>query len=136
MSKISESIKEEFLTDQLAYDIVNKMMDVIPYNVNIMNSKGVIIGSGDSSRIGKTHEGAVKAISLKKLIEIHKDKGDARRGVNMPIYFKDKVVGVIGISGDPNIVKQFASIVNVTATLLINQEYMFSKQRSREHVKK
>ncbi|WMJ79345.1 sugar diacid recognition domain-containing protein [Clostridium sp. MB40-C1] len=123
------------LTNQLAQDIVNKMMEVIPYNVNIMNSEGVIIGSGDSTRIGKIHEGAVKAISLKKLVMIYKDKGGAKPGVNMPIYFKGEIMGVIGISGEPDIVKQFASIVKATATLLINQEYMFSEQRSREQLK-
>lgn len=123
------------LTEQLAQNIVNKMMDVIPYNVNIMNSQGIIIGSGDVRRIGKIHEGAVKAIALKKLISIHEDRGDAKPGVNMPIYFKNEIMGVIGISGDPDIVSQFAAIVNVTAELLINQEYIFIKERSKEQLK-
>lgn len=123
------------LTEQLAQAIVNKMMDVIPYNVNIMDSNGIIIGSGDNNRIGKIHEGAIQAISLKKLISIYKDTEDVKRGVNMPIYFRDKIAGVIGISGDPNVVNQFASIVTVTAELLINQEYMFSEKRTREQIK-
>lgn len=123
------------LTEQLAQNIVNKMMDVIPYNVNIMNSEGIIIGSGDASRIGRVHEGAVEAIALKKLIAIHEDRGDAKPGVNMPIYFKNEIMGVIGISGDPDIVSQFASIVNVTAELLINQESMFIEERSKEQLK-
>lgn len=123
------------LTEQVAQNIVNKMMDVIPYNVNIMDSQGIIIGSGDASRIGKIHEGAVEAIALKKLIAIHEDRGDAKPGVNMPIHFKNEIMGVIGISGDPNIVSQFASIVNVTAELLINQESMFIEERSKEQLK-
>ena len=47
------------LSKKLAQSIVDKMMNVIPYNVNIMNHKGIIIGSGDVSRIGYIHEGAV-----------------------------------------------------------------------------
>ncbi|WP_373897859.1 CdaR family transcriptional regulator [Haloimpatiens sp. FM7315] len=123
------------LTSQLAQDIVNKMMKVIPYNVNIMNSKGIIIGSGDKERIGKIHEGAVNAISLKKLVYIYEDNGDVKKGVNMPIYFKDNIMGVIGISGNPDEVKHFASIVTVTSELLINQEYMFKEKRTREQIK-
>ncbi|WP_040213693.1 CdaR family transcriptional regulator [Clostridium polynesiense] len=120
------------LTDKLAQTIVNKMMKVIPYNVNIMDSQGVIIGSGDISRIGKIHQGAVTAIEKKKLVAIYKDAGAAKPGVNMPIYFKEEVVGVIGISGEPDVVSPFASIVKVTAELLINQESLFIEERSRE----
>lgn len=55
------------LSKKIAQDIVKEMMKVVPYNINIMNEKGVIIGSGDSSRIGNMHEGAVEAIRKKSL---------------------------------------------------------------------
>lgn len=34
------------LSEKQAQEIVDKMMMDIPYNINIMNGKGVIIGSG------------------------------------------------------------------------------------------
>ncbi|SKA86017.1 carbohydrate diacid regulator [Clostridium sp. USBA 49] len=123
------------LTEQIAQDIVDKMMDVIPYNVNIMNSEGRIIGSGDKSRIGEIHEGAIEAIDKDKLIAVYEAKGGAKPGVNMPIHFNNKVMGVIGISGDPALVEAFASIVKVTAELLINQAYVLNEQKAREQVK-
>jgi carbohydrate diacid regulator len=123
------------LTEQLAQNIVDKMMDVIPYNVNIMNSEGVIIGSGDKMRIGQLHQGAVKAIREDKLIIIYKTEEGVKPGVNMPIYFNNIIMGVIGISGDPLVVEAFASIVKVTAELLINQEYAFNEKRVRERIK-
>ena len=123
------------LTNQLAQNIVDKMMDVIPYNVNIMNNEGVIIGSGDKKRIGQFHQGAVKAISEDRLIAIHEISGGAKPGVNIPIYLNNNIMGVIGISGDPMVVQAFASIVKVTAELLINQEYAFNEKRVRERMK-
>lgn len=123
------------ITERLAQDIVDKMMDVIPYNVNIMNSEGVIVGSGDRNRIGKLHEGALMAINSGSLIAVHEVQGGAKPGINMPIYFNNEIMGVIGISGEPNIVTQFASIVKVTAELLISQEYLFNERIVNERIK-
>lgn len=123
------------LTEQIAQDIVDKMMDVIPYNVNIMNSEGIIIGSGDKSRIGMLHEGAVEVIAKDKLIAVYESKGGAKPGVNMPIYFNNQIMGVIGISGEPELVEAFAAIVKVTAELLISQAYVLNEKRAREQVK-
>lgn len=122
------------LTERLAQDIVDKMMDVVPYNVNIMNSEGIIIGSGDRNRIGKLHESALKAIRSGSLIEVYESQGGVKPGINMPIYFKNETMGVIGISGEPNTVTPFAAIVKVTAELLITQEYLFNERRVNERL--
>ena len=122
------------LTEQMAQSIVDRMMNVIPYNVNIMNNEGVIIGSGDKKRIGQLHEGAVDAISRNKLNLIYKDGVGAKPGVNMPIHFNDTLMGVIGISGDPKEVISFAAIVKATSELLIKQEYIYNERRVREQI--
>lgn len=123
------------LSRELAQNIVNKMMDVIPYNVNIMNDKGIIIGSGDLSRLGSLHNGALEALKLKSVIEIFKDDDKIKSGVNSPIFFRKKVIGVIGITGRPNDVRQFTRLVTVTAELLINQEYTLNKHVLKERLK-
>ncbi|EGT3616329.1 carbohydrate diacid regulator [Clostridium perfringens] len=123
------------LNRELAQNIVNKMMEVIPYNVNIMNDKGIIIGSGDSSRIGTLHNGALEALEVKKVIEISKDGDNGKSGVNSPIFFRDKAIGVIGITGNPKKVRQFTQLVTVTAELLINQEYTLNKHIIKERLK-
>lgn len=123
------------LNRELAQNIVNKMMDVIPYNVNIMNHQGIIIGSGDSNRIGMLHNGALEALKVKKVIEIYKDDDKVKSGVNSPIFFREKVIGVIGITGNPKKVRQFTQLVTVTAELLINQEYTLNKHIVKERLK-
>lgn len=123
------------LSKKLAQSIVDKMMNVIPYNVNIMNHKGIIIGSGDVSRIGYIHEGAVEALEKIEIVEILKDEGEVKAGVNIPILFRDKVVGVIGITGLPKVVRPFGKLVSVTTELLINQEYSISEHIISEKLK-
>ena len=39
------------LDPKLAQSIVDKMMESIPYNINMMNESGYIIASGDKDRI-------------------------------------------------------------------------------------
>ncbi|MBU3112450.1 CdaR family transcriptional regulator [Clostridium lacusfryxellense] len=123
------------LTPQQAQNIVDRMMNVIPYNVNIMNDKGIIIGSGDKNRLYKLHEGAMEAISNKKMIEIMMGGVGTKPGVNTPIIFQDKIIGVIGITGEPNVVRPFVELVRITAELLVNQEYVLFQRRINEQLK-
>jgi carbohydrate diacid regulator len=122
------------LNKELAQEIANKVMNVIPYNVNIMDEEGLIIGSGDPNRINTYHDGAVAAIKLGEMITIYDTKIGTKPGVNIPINFKNRIIGVIGISGDPDIVNPLASLVKVTAELLINQEYLFAERRVKEQM--
>lgn len=122
------------LSKELAQNISKKMMEVIPYNVNIMNENGVIIGSGDNNRIGDIHKGAVETLEKKCITEIDKEVGGVKPGVNTPIFFRGKVIGVIGITGDPEEVRQFSKLVSVTAELLINQEYTLNQYLIRKQL--
>ena len=109
------------LSKAIAQKIVLEMMNVIPYNINVMDEQGKIIGSGDSERIGDIHEGAKRVIENKHIIEIYKDDEKVKAGVNEPIIFNNEIIGVIGITGNPNEVSKFSKLVCVTATLLIEQ---------------
>ena len=118
----------------IAQEIADKVMSVIPYKVNIMDENGLIIGSGDKMRVGTIHEGAVSAIEQGTMVTIYKPEGSSKPGVNIPIHFQNKTIGVIGISGDPQIVAPFAELVRVTAELLIDQEFLFKERRIKEQM--
>lgn len=109
------------LSEKQAQEIVDKMMMDIPYNINIMNEKGIIIGSGTRERVGTVHQGAVKALSTGTRIEVWKDGRYEKKGTNEPIVIGDTRVGVIGISGNPDEVRPFCNIVRTTVSLLIEQ---------------
>ncbi|MFJ5715989.1 CdaR family transcriptional regulator [Neobacillus sp. NPDC093127] len=116
----------------IAQEIADKVMSVIPYKVNIMDENGLIIGSGDKKRVDTIHEGAVSAIEQGTMVTIYKPEGSSKPGVNIPIHFQNMTIGVIGISGDPQIVAPFAELVRVTAELLIGQEFLFKERRIKE----
>ncbi|AQR93584.1 MULTISPECIES: CdaR family transcriptional regulator [Clostridium] len=109
------------LSKTIAQKIVLEMMNVIPYNINVMDENGVIIGSGDINRIGNIHEGAKNAINNKHINQVYAEDEKMKPGVNEPIIFNEEVIGVIGITGHPDEVRRFSKLVRVTAVLLIEQ---------------
>lgn len=124
------------LSEELAQKIVDRMMKVIPYNVIITDENGIIIASGDVERIHQFHSGAKQALNIKEIVEIDCDHSQGMKpGVNSPIFFQGNLLGVIGITGVPEIVKPFSELVRVTAELLINQEYVLKNQSIQEQEK-
>nr|WP_295970329.1 sugar diacid recognition domain-containing protein [uncultured Bacillus sp.] len=116
------------LTKKQAQQIVNKMMKDIPYNINIMDKQGVIIGSGNKDRIGTLHQGAVEAIQLGKIVEIQTDKQFEKKGINLPIEMNGDILGVVGISGDVEETRPFGNLVKSTVILLIEQSETIQKE--------
>jgi len=119
------------LSKVIAQKIVLEMMNVVPYNINVMDENGVIIGSGDIKRIGNIHEGAMKAIENQLINEVYEEEGRMKPGVNEPIIFNEKVIGVIGITGHPDEVRRFSKLVSVTAVLLIEQSKLDEEIQNR-----
>lgn len=123
------------LTQNLAQNIVNKMMKDIPFNINIMDKTGVIIGSGNKERIGTVHQGAVAAIKQKKIIEIKKDEEFVKKGINLPIELNDTIIGVVGISGEVKETRPFANLVKSAVILLIEQSISLKKENLEKNLK-
>lgn len=115
------------LTEQLAQSIVERTAMAIPHNVNVMNGEGVIIASRDKQRVGQLHQGALKAINLNELFEVHQITITDRPGVNVPIKYQGDIVGVIGISGEPDTVRSLGHVLKLVAELIIEQQYAINK---------
>lgn len=109
------------LTHHQAQSIVDKMMKDIPYNINIIDQTGMIIGSGNKERIGTLHHGALAAIKQKKVVEIDKDDEFVKKGINLPIELNGVIVGVVGISGEVKETRPFGNLVKSAVVLLIEQ---------------
>ena len=109
----------------LAQDIVTRTMRIIPFNVNVMDANGTILASGTPSRIGELHAGALLALAKKLTVEIDaasaKSMHGALPGINLPLVVKGQVWGAVGLSGDPDEVRQFGSLVQLTAEMILEQ---------------
>ncbi|AZB41456.1 hypothetical protein CEF21_03595 [Bacillus sp. FJAT-42376] len=116
------------LTRKIAEEIITRTMKIIPYNINIMDEAGTIIATGEKARLHKMHEGALFALEKNGRIDISDEnvslyKG-AKPGVNLPIFYRKEIIGVIGITGAPSEVGSFGEIVKMTAELIVEQNQL------------
>ncbi|UZH06063.1 CdaR family transcriptional regulator [Heyndrickxia coagulans] len=123
----------KWLTRELAQKIVEKMMQDIPYSINIMNEKGIIIGSGNKNRVGTLHRGAVQALESGKMVEIFHDNRFEKKGTNEPIVIGDQSIGVIGITGEPKEVRPFCRLVKTAVSLLIEQNILLGNREAEKN---
>lgn len=112
--------------DKQAQQIVLEMEKIIEKNINIMNNDGIIIASKDSDRIGTFHEGARNVIERGETVMIFPEDTllGSKPGVNMPIYFHEELIGVIGITGHPNEVRDFAKIIQKMTEVMVKEAYV------------
>ena len=118
-------MSEYHLDGKLAQEIVARTMRIIGSNVNVMDARGKIIGSGDRERVGELHEGALLVLSQARVVDI--DEGVARHlhgvrpGVNLPLRIDGRIVGVIGLTGNPGQLRQYGELVCMTAEMMLEQ---------------
>nr|WP_158651832.1 sugar diacid recognition domain-containing protein [Marinobacterium profundum] len=109
----------------MAQKIVDRAMKITGVNVNVMDHHGVIIGSGDAARIDQLHEGALHVLSSQSEVDIARDQAGrlsgVQGGVNLPIRSSGDIVGVVGITGEPEEVRRYADLVVMTAELIVEQ---------------
>ena len=121
----------QFLTYELAQEIVERTMKILNQNINVMNEAGVIIGSGESERINQLHDGALLVLEKGESIEIDDTSAvgmkGSRPGINLPILFNDQVVGVIGITGEPEQIRNYAQLVKMAAELVLEQSFLLER---------
>lgn len=126
------------LDASLAQQIVARTMAIIGYNINVMDHAGIIIGSGDRSRIGQIHDGAILALKHGDAIELTAQsclslKG-VKPGINMLLRSGHQFVGVVGITGEPEEIREVASLVRMSAEMIIDQaELVAQLQWDRRH---
>ncbi|WP_145002289.1 sugar diacid recognition domain-containing protein [Pseudomonas oryzihabitans] len=114
------------LSQRLAQEIVERAMRILPGNVNVMDAAGLIIGSGDPTRLFTRHAGARQVIAESRAVAL--DAAAAARlpgvqaGINLPLYRQGELVGVLGVSGeDAEQLRLPAELLRLTAEMLIEQ---------------
>jgi sugar diacid utilization regulator len=83
--------------------------------VLITGTDGIVIGSGDTGRIGTLHEASLQV--MRTLEPAWHNAEQARRltgvrpGMTLPIILDGIAVGTVGITGSPRQVRQFGLVV-------------------------
>ncbi|MEV6034121.1 sugar diacid recognition domain-containing protein [Nonomuraea sp. NPDC052116] len=124
------------LTPALAQGIAGDTSDIIGFNVLITDRDGMVIGSGDSSRLGSFHEASVEVM---RTLESAAHSGDqARRlrgvrpGITLPIVIDGRAVGTVGITGSPAQVKRFGLVVKRQTEILLQESMLLRSRLMRE----
>lgn len=123
------------LTPLWAQRIVKRIMPLVDnQNINLMNQDGMIIGSGAAHRIGTLHEGAIQVLREEGIVEISSSQdgkyAGSLPGVNLPIRLSNQIIGVVGVTGEPEIVRPIAQMVQGFAELLLEREMLLENLHS------
>lgn len=108
-----------------ARKFVERIAHYTDYNINIMNEQGIIIASRNPERIGTFHETAYRMI--RSNLEISSvSKGDAllgvQNGVNLLVHYGKKPIAVVGVTGEPDKVREIALIIKMSLETMVRYE--------------
>lgn len=111
------------ISGNTAQQIVDTVRDVCGYDVNYIDTNGMILASTDQERIGTYHEVGHQAARTAKTIEVYEDEKytGTRRGVNIPFRYHGQVIGVVGITGEPETVRAYAHLTLRIIRLLLRE---------------
>lgn len=116
------------LSPSLAQEIAGDTSAVIGFNVLITDADGMVIGSGDSSRVGTFHEASVEVIRTQEpathnASQAHQLRG-VRPGMTLPLVTGGQAVGTVGITGTPAQVRRFGLLVKRQTEILLRESVM------------
>lgn len=126
------------LSEKIAKNIVREVNAVIPMKINIMNEKGMIIASSDYTRVNTFHQGAyqiVKEQASEIRVNYDGEFDGALQGINYPIKIQNYIVGVLGITGEYNQIKENASIIKRMTELILENAYSVEQKLLRESIR-
>lgn len=116
------------LSKKTAQKIVETVKDVCGYDINFINTDGIIFASTNESRIGDFHEIGKKVIDTQEILEVETDQSfyGTNKGVNIPFAYKGEMIAAIGISGVPNEVRPYALLAQKITTLILREQELDS----------
>ncbi|EGO63752.1 CdaR family transcriptional regulator [Acetonema longum] len=127
------------ITQELAQQIVDTITPIVRQNINIMDNTGRIIGSGQPDRIHSLHRGSLSVLESGECIEIYPEELErypgSQPGVNRPIVLRGRSVGVAGVSGCPDEVRDTAKLVTMVAELILERELLIEEFKTYSSLK-
>ena len=118
----NDIIINKSITDRVV-DILHR---ITGNKVNFIGEGGIIISSAQAERVGTIHEGGKMIMEghsdeLAITPEMAADMKGALPGYNGAVYHGGKKIGVIGIGGDPEIVKPLQKMAEIIIQDEINK---------------
>lgn len=100
--------------------------------INIMDLDGTIVASTEKERIGTYHHGARLVAETGRPVIIEpgrvKDYPGAKEGANLPIVDQGKLIGVVGLYGKEQEIRDAANLLRVYVTQFFRQQSRFREK--------
>jgi len=119
------------ISRSLAQRIVEEIGSIINQHINFIDTDCVIVASTDKERINMLHEGSKMVLETKEPLVINSDNEyrGAKQGVNLPAFFNQDIIGVIGVTGKPSEVERYGQIIKKITEILCVEDYYISQRR-------
>jgi carbohydrate diacid regulator len=112
------------ILEHIAQDIVEKTSEILQYPISITDNEGMIIGSTDKSRIGIFHQPSLEVIKKNTTIDCKNEiEKKILPGVSAPLKFNNKVIGVLGIVGNPREVDKYVQLVKNQVEMMCQEAF-------------
>ncbi|WP_173915475.1 sugar diacid recognition domain-containing protein [Halobacillus sp. Marseille-Q1614] len=115
------------LLPELANKIIQEVQIILKEHVIVLDENAFIIASTEPDRVGSFHEVAHRVLQTKEKQYITEEETQyflsVKAGINLPIFFESEVIGVIGITGDPESVEPYADLLRKMTELMVREKY-------------
>jgi carbohydrate diacid regulator len=126
------------LTPSLAQEIAGETSGIIGLNIIITDADGIVIGSGDRSRVGTFHEASIEVSQTQRARSHSAAEARAlsgvRPGLTLPIVHGGVGVGTVGITGTPARVRRFGQVVRRQTEILLDEAVLLRSRMTRERI--
>jgi carbohydrate diacid regulator len=124
------------MLNKLAQEIANITSEVIGHDVLITDQNGIVLGASDRSRIGTLHQASLGVIFRRKEAThnhmISRKLKGVKPGITLPIELAGKIIGTVGITGDPDEVSKFGMLVKKSTEILLREEIFIKSSLLRD----
>ena len=107
----------------LSQELVELSGRLIGEKVLITDTSGIIVGCSDEDRIGELHEASLDVLQTGHVGTHDRDAARSLQGtfagVTLPLEFDGRLVGTVGITGDPSRVAQYGQLIRAFAEMLL-----------------
>ena len=112
------SVLEEF-----SRELVVLSTRLIGEKVLFTDTDGIIIGCSDEKRIGDMHEASLDVLRTRQTgshdIQAASGLKGTFEGITLPLEYGDRLVGTVGITGDPQRVAQYGQMIKAFAEMML-----------------
>ncbi|MBO0747075.1 MAG: helix-turn-helix domain-containing protein [Acidimicrobiaceae bacterium] len=126
------------LTPALAQEIAGETSAIIGLNILITDADGMVMGSGDQSRVGTFHEASLEVVRTQTPAAHNakqaRELTGVRPGMTLPIVHDGTAVGTVGITGTPSQARRFGLVVKRQTEILLEEAVLLRSRMTRERV--